>query len=33
VAGVRVGSLRAVPASLEDVFIDRVVTTREPSAV
>jgi ABC-2 type transport system ATP-binding protein len=32
-AGVRVGSLRAVPASLEDVFIDRVVTTREPSAV
>jgi ABC-2 type transport system ATP-binding protein len=33
VAGVRVGSVRAVPASLEDVFIDRVVTTREPSAV
>jgi ABC-2 type transport system ATP-binding protein len=32
-AGVRVSSLRAVPASLEDVFIDRVVTTREESAV
>ena len=32
-AGVRVASLRAVPASLEDVFIDRVVTTREQSAV
>jgi ABC-2 type transport system ATP-binding protein len=32
-AGVRVASLRTVPASLEDVFIDRVVTTREQSAV
>ena len=32
-AGVRVASLRKVPASLEDVFIDRVVTTREQSAV
>jgi ABC-2 type transport system ATP-binding protein len=32
-AGVRVTSLRAVPASLEDVFIDRVVTTRPQSAV
>ena len=32
-AGVRVSGLRAVPASLEDVFIDRVVTTREQSAV
>jgi ABC-2 type transport system ATP-binding protein len=32
-AGVRVTSLRSVPASLEDVFIDRVVTTREQSAV
>jgi len=32
-AGVRVSSLRAVPASLEDVFIDRVVTTREQGAV
>jgi ABC-2 type transport system ATP-binding protein len=31
--GVRVTSLRAVPASLEDVFIDRVVTTRAQSAV
>jgi ABC-2 type transport system ATP-binding protein len=31
--GVRVTSLRPVPASLEDVFIDRVVTTREQSAV
>ena len=32
-AGVRVSGLRAVPASLEDVFIDRVVTTREQSTV
>jgi drug efflux transport system ATP-binding protein len=32
-AGVRISSLRAVPASLEDVFIDRVVTTREQGAV
>jgi ABC-2 type transport system ATP-binding protein len=32
-AGVRIFSLRAVPASLEDVFIDRVVTTRGQSAV
>jgi ABC-2 type transport system ATP-binding protein len=32
-AGVRITSLRAIPASLEDVFIDRVVTTREPGAV
>jgi hypothetical protein len=32
-AGVRVASLRRVPASLEDVFIDRVATTREQSAV
>jgi hypothetical protein len=31
-AGVRVSSLRAVPSSLEDVFIDRVVTTRAPGA-
>ena len=32
-AGVAVTSIRTVPASLEDVFIDRVVTTREQSAV
>ena len=32
-AGVRVTSLRPVPASLEDVFIDRVVTGRGRSAV
>jgi ABC-2 type transport system ATP-binding protein len=32
-AGVRVSGLRPIPASLEDVFIDRVVTTREQSAV
>jgi ABC-2 type transport system ATP-binding protein len=32
-AGVRVASLRKVPASLEDVFIDRVVTTPGQSAV
>jgi ABC-2 type transport system ATP-binding protein len=32
-AGVRVASLRTVPASLEDVFIDRVVTGRVQSAV
>jgi ABC-2 type transport system ATP-binding protein len=32
-AGVRVSSLRMIPASLEDVFIDRVVTTRDESAV
>ena len=32
-AGVRIVSIRTIPASLEDVFIDRVVTTREPSAV
>jgi ABC-2 type transport system ATP-binding protein len=32
-AGVRVSSLRTIPASLEDVFIDRVVTTRDQSAV
>jgi ABC-2 type transport system ATP-binding protein len=32
-AGVRVASLRKVPASLEDVFIDRVVTGRGQSAV
>jgi ABC-2 type transport system ATP-binding protein len=32
-AGVSVTSLRAIPASLEDVFIDRVVTTRPQSAV
>jgi ABC-2 type transport system ATP-binding protein len=32
-AGVRVASLRSVPASLEDVFIDRVVTGRVQSAV
>ena len=32
-AGVRITGLRAVPASLEDVFIDRVVTGRVQSAV
>jgi ABC-2 type transport system ATP-binding protein len=32
-AGVRIFSLRAVPASLEDVFIDRVVATLGQSAV
>jgi hypothetical protein len=32
-AGIRVSSLRVVPASLEDVFIDRVVTTRVTGAV
>jgi len=32
-AGVRIVSIRTIPASLEDVFIDRVVTTREQSAV
>jgi ABC-2 type transport system ATP-binding protein len=32
-AGVQVTSLRVVPASLEDVFIDRVVTTRVTGAV
>ncbi|MFO7691851.1 MAG: ABC transporter ATP-binding protein [Vicinamibacterales bacterium] len=32
-AGVRITSIRTVPASLEDVFIDRVVTTPEQSAV
>ena len=32
-ACVRVASIRSVPASLEDVFIDRVVTTPEQSAV
>jgi len=32
-AGVRVASLRKMPASLEDVFIDRVVTTRGQSVV
>jgi len=32
-AGIRVASLRKVPASLEDVFIDRVVTTPGQSAV
>ena len=32
-AGVQVTSLRVVPASLEDVFIDRVVTTRATGAV
>ena len=32
-AGVRILSIRTVPASLEDVFIDRVVTTPEQSAV
>ena len=32
-AGIRVASLRKVPASLEDVFIDRVVTTLGQSAV
>jgi ABC-2 type transport system ATP-binding protein len=32
-ARVRVTSLRSVPASLEDVFIDRVVTTPDQSAV
>ena len=32
-AGVTVTSLRTVPASLEDVFIDRVVTTHDQSAV
>jgi ABC-2 type transport system ATP-binding protein len=32
-AGVCVSSLRTVPASLEDVFIDRVVTRRARSAV
>ena len=32
-AGVRITSVRAVPASLEDVFIDRVATTPEQSAV
>jgi len=32
-AGVRVASMRRVPASLEDVFIDRVVTTPDQSAV
>jgi ABC-2 type transport system ATP-binding protein len=32
-ARVRVASVRSVPASLEDVFIDRVVTTPEQSAV
>jgi ABC-2 type transport system ATP-binding protein len=32
-AGVRITSLRAVPASLEDVFIDRVVTTPDERAV
>ena len=31
--GVRILSIRTVPASLEDVFIDRVVTTPEQSAV
>jgi len=32
-ARVRVASMRSVPASLEDVFIDRVVTTPDQSAV
>jgi len=32
-AGVRVASMRRVPASLEDVFIDRVVTTPDQGAV
>ena len=32
-AGVRILSIRTVPASLEDVFIDRVVTTHGQSAV
>jgi len=32
-SGVRIVSIRPVPASLEDVFIDRVVTTPEASAV
>jgi len=32
-AGVRIVSVRTIPASLEDVFIDRVATTREQSAV
>jgi ABC-2 type transport system ATP-binding protein len=32
-AQVRVASMRRVPASLEDVFIDRVVTTPDQSAV
>ena len=32
-AGVRITSVRAVPASLEDVFIDRVAATPEQSAV
>jgi ABC-2 type transport system ATP-binding protein len=32
-AGIEVTSLRAVPASLEDVFIDRVATTRVTGAV
>jgi hypothetical protein len=32
-AGLQVTSLRVVPASLEDVFIDRVVTTRVTGAV
>ena len=32
-ASVRITSIRTVPASLEDVFIDRVVTTPEQSAV
>ena len=32
-AGIQVTSLRVVPASLEDVFIDRVATTRVTGAV
>jgi ABC-2 type transport system ATP-binding protein len=32
-AGVPITSVRRVPASLEDVFIDRVVTTREQSGI
>jgi ABC-2 type transport system ATP-binding protein len=32
-AGVRVSALRAIPASLEDVFIDRVVTTPDERVV